>query len=54
MVVVYLALVESAKVWFFRRRIPHLRVVTTTQTQRLERRIRKRASRFIGHEGPSL
>ncbi|HEY5121720.1 MAG TPA: magnesium-translocating P-type ATPase [Acidimicrobiales bacterium] len=54
MVVVYLALVESAKVWFFRRRTPHLAVTTTTHTQRLEKRIRKRASRFIGHEGPSL
>jgi Mg2+-importing ATPase len=54
MVVVYLALVEGAKVWFFRHQTPHLAVTTTTHTQRLEKRIRKRASRFIGHEGPSL
>jgi Mg2+-importing ATPase len=53
MVVVYLALVESAKVWFFRRQTPLRPVTKTTHTQRLEKRIRKRASRFISHEGPS-
>ena len=49
MVVVYLLLVELAKAWFYRaaharapRRVP-------TQAQRLERRIRRRASRFIRH-----
>jgi Mg2+-importing ATPase len=52
MVMVYLALVEGAKVWFFRRQTPHLKAGVTTHTQRLEKRIRKRASRFIRHEGP--
>ena len=54
MVMVYLALVEGAKVWFFRRQTPHLKAGVTTHTQRLEKRIRKRASRFIRHEGPRL
>jgi Mg2+-importing ATPase len=52
MVVVYLALVESAKIWFFRRQTPLRPITKTTHTQRLEKRIRKRASRFIGHAGP--
>jgi Mg2+-importing ATPase len=54
MVVVYLLLVEGAKSWFFRRRTPHLAVRASTHAQRLERRILKRASRFISHEGPTL
>jgi Mg2+-importing ATPase len=54
MVAVYLVLVEAAKVWFFRRRSPHLAGVTRTHAQRVERRILKRASRFTSHEGPAL
>ena len=54
MVVVYLLLVEGAKSWFFRRRTPHLAVTASTHAQRLERRIRKRAWRFISHEAPTL
>jgi len=54
MVAIYLVLVEAAKVWFFRRRSPHLAGVTRTHAQRVERRILKRASRFTGHEGPVL
>jgi P-type Mg2+ transporter len=51
MVVVYLLLVELAKTWFYRtrsRRPP----VASTHAQRLERRIRRRASRFIRHPAP--
>jgi Mg2+-importing ATPase len=54
MVVVYLVLVEVAKSWFFQSQSPHLAVTTTTHAQRLNRRIMKRASRFVRHEGPSL
>ncbi len=47
MVVVYLLLVELAKTWFYRA--PHAgpRRPAISQAQRLERRIRRRASRFI-------
>jgi len=47
MVVVYLLLVELAKTRFYRA--PHARTPrpATTHTERLERRIRRRASRFI-------
>jgi Mg2+-importing ATPase len=50
MVVVYLVLVELAKTRFYRavRARPH--PPAATAAQRLERRIRRRASRFIGHE----
>ena len=54
MVVVYLMLVESAKSWFFKRRSPRLAVTVRTHAQQLEHRIAKRASRFIGHERPTL
>ena len=54
MVVVYLVLVEAAKLWFFQSQSPRLAVTATTHSQRLNRRIMKRASRFIRHEGPSL
>ena len=54
MVVVYLVLVEVAKHWFFQSQSPHLAVTATTHSQRLNRRIMKRASRFVRHEGPSL
>jgi Mg2+-importing ATPase len=47
MVVVYLVLVELAKTRFYRA--PHARTprVASTHAERLERRIRRRASRFI-------
>jgi Mg2+-importing ATPase len=47
MVVVYLLLVELAKTRFYRA--PHARTprISSTHTERLERRIRRRASRFI-------
>ncbi len=47
MVVVYLLLVELAKTRFYRA--PHARTprIVSTHTERLERRIRRRASRFI-------
>jgi Mg2+-importing ATPase len=54
MVVVYLVLVEVAKLWFFQSQSPRLAVTATTHSQRLNRRIMKRASRFVRHEGPSL
>jgi hypothetical protein len=52
MVVVYLLLVELAKTRFYRAphaRAPHARTprIASTHTERLERRIRRRASRFI-------
>jgi Mg2+-importing ATPase len=52
MVVVYLVLVELAKTRFSQS--PRLAVTTTTDSQRLNRRIMRRASRFIRHEGPTL
>ena len=54
MVVVYLVLVEVAKLWFFQSQSPRLAVTASTHSQRLNRRIMKRASRFVLHEGPSL
>jgi Mg2+-importing ATPase len=47
MVVVYLGLVELAKTRFYRA--PHARTprIASTHSERLERRIRRRASRFI-------
>src|ERR1039458_5255743 len=49
MVVVYLLLVELAKTWFYRS--PHARAPrpTPNHAERLERSIRRRASRFIHH-----
>jgi Mg2+-importing ATPase len=49
MVVFYLLLVELAKTRFYR--IPHARTPrpALTDAERLERRIRRRASRFIRH-----
>ena len=49
MVVVYLFLVEMAKTRFYRA--PHARTPrpTSTHAERLERRIRRRASRFMHH-----
>jgi Mg2+-importing ATPase len=54
MVVLYLVLVEAAKHWFFQSQSPRLAITATTHSQRLNRRIMKRASRFVRHEGPSL
>ncbi len=54
MVVVYLVMVEVAKSWFFQSQSSRLAVTVTTHSQRLNRRIMKRASRFVRHEGPSL
>jgi Mg2+-importing ATPase len=47
MVVIYLLLVELAKTRFYRA--PHSRTprISSTHAERLERRIRRRASRFI-------
>jgi Mg2+-importing ATPase len=52
MVVVYLVLVELAKTRFYR--LPHARTPrpASTHDERLERRIRRRASRFIRHPAP--
>jgi len=52
MVVVYLLLVELAKTRFYRT--PHARSPrpATSHAERLERLIRRRASRFIRHPGP--
>jgi Mg2+-importing ATPase len=49
MVVVYLLLVEVAKTRFYR--VPHARSPrpASSHAERLERRIRRRASRFIRH-----
>ncbi len=47
MVVVYLVLVEVAKALFYRRGPAPVRRPVTTHGQRLERRIRRRAARFI-------
>jgi len=51
MVVLYLVLVELAKTRFYRA--PHARSprLASTQAQLLERRIRRRASRYIRHPG---
>ena len=52
MVVVYLLLVELAKTRFYRT--PHARSprMTSTHTERLERRIRRRVSRFVHFVAP--
>ena len=54
MVIVYLLLVELAKTPFYRAphaRAPHARTPrpATSHAQRLEQRIRRRASRYIHH-----
>jgi P-type Mg2+ transporter len=51
MVVVYLGLVEAAKVWFYRaaRRPVSAPAPPRTPAQRLEHHRRRRASRFVGH-----
>jgi Mg2+-importing ATPase len=52
MVVVYLLLVEVAKTRFYRS--PHARTprIASTHTERLERRIRRRVSRFVHFVNP--
>jgi P-type Mg2+ transporter len=54
MVLVYLLLVELAKTRFYRVHQPHRAPPPSTHAQRLERRIRRRASRFIHHPAPEL
>jgi P-type Mg2+ transporter len=49
MVVVYLLLVELAKARFYRAVPPRAQWPALTHRQRLERRVRRRASRFIRH-----
>jgi P-type Mg2+ transporter len=49
MVVVYLVLVEVTKALFFRPGRNRLGRASTSHAQRLERRIRRRAARFIRH-----
>jgi Mg2+-importing ATPase len=54
MVVVYLLLVEIAKTFFYRamRARPAPRALNAAQ--RIEHRVRRRASRFTRHEAPSF
>lgn len=54
MVLVYLLLVELAKSRFYRVHQPHRTPPPSTHAERLERRIRRRASRFIHHPAPEL
>jgi Mg2+-importing ATPase len=54
MVVVYLFLVEVAKVYFYRSMKAHPAPAALSHTQRTERLMRRRASRFIQHEVPGL
>ena len=49
MVVVYLLLVELAKVWFYRTPRALVTPAPSTHAQRVERRILRRASRFRRH-----
>ena len=51
LVIVYLVLVELAKTLFYRG--PHARTARppSSHAQRMERRIRRRAARFIRHPG---
>jgi P-type Mg2+ transporter len=53
MVIVYLVLVESAKVLFYRAPRGALRPTVVTRVQRRERRIARRASRFAAHGRPT-
>jgi P-type Mg2+ transporter len=54
MVVIYLLLVELAKTRFYH--VPRARSPrpASSHTERLERRIQRRASRFIRHTGPGI
>jgi P-type Mg2+ transporter len=52
MVVVYLLLVELAKTWFYRTPRARSPRRPASRDERLERRIRRRASRFIRHPVP--
>jgi Mg2+-importing ATPase len=51
MIVAYLFLVEGAKVWFYSR-LGHPVAETLTDEQVAHRHIRRRAHRFVKHEGP--
>ena len=54
MVVVYLLLVELAKLWFYRTPGPRAPRVASTHAERLERRIRRRASRFVRYAADGI
>ena len=54
MVVVYLSMVEGAKTFFYRAAATRPPARPATSVQRLERRILRRASRFVSHEVPRL
>ncbi len=54
MVVVYLLLVEAAKTRFYRTAHARTPLAPSTHAERLDRRIRRRASRFIRLEVPTL
>jgi Mg2+-importing ATPase len=49
MVVVYLVLVEVAKLWFYRSAPVRSHPQRSSHTERMERRIRRRASHFVHH-----
>ena len=51
MIIVYLVLVEGAKVWFYAR-LGHPVAEVLTDAQLTRRHIRRRAHRFVKHEGP--
>jgi Mg2+-importing ATPase len=51
MIIVYLFLVEGAKVWFYAR-LGHPIAEVLTDAQLTRRHIRRRAHRFVKHEGP--
>jgi Mg2+-importing ATPase len=50
MVITYLTLVEFAKSWFYAREQSALARSPTTHRERLHRRRRRRAARFLRHE----
>ena len=52
MVVVYLALVECAKTFFYRAAREHRRPTAISAAERQARALRRRASRFVVHEMP--
>ena len=54
MVVIYLFLVEAAKTRFYRSARARHQPKPVTTTQRIERIVRRRASRFIQHEEPDF
>jgi len=52
MVIVYLALVEYAKTFFYRAARAHRRPTAMSSAERRARSLRRRASRFVVHEVP--